>query len=53
MYSHQHITEVFIALLAKIESEGKLSKSEQNIFNRYANEYYTFYADGAEGRDIE
>jgi hypothetical protein len=53
MYTHQHITEVFIALLDRLDKDGKLSKAEQNIFSRYEKEYYMYYADDAEGRDVE
>ena len=53
MKSHEEITEFFIGLLAKLAAEGKLTKSERIAFTRYADEYFTFYADGAEGKDIE
>ena len=53
MYTHQEITEFFIGLLAQLSAEGALTEIEDKAFERYANEFYTFYADGAEGRDIE
>ena len=53
MHTHQEITECFIGLLAQLSSEGVLMETENKIFERYAKEFYTYYADDAEGRDIE
>ena len=53
MHTHQEITEVFITLLEHLAFKNRLSQFEKDLVSRYTQEYYTFYADDAEGRDIE